>query len=188
MSKYGTTAKVVGWCEYDDNYSEFECEFHSIVVYTDLHEYYKIILKHCFWNYPLHTSIYSEMDLVLLDKDYPALYLDITHVPIKDYYIDLNLIENHNSDNYDGIFKCEVFEFSICEDYWRSNDKNVYKIYKEKFVKYSIGNFRDLIDFEKIIDNKKDIKEELLQVAFHPSRIEYYLEQGIKIGEFDKVI
>jgi hypothetical protein len=42
-----------------------------------------------------------------------------------------------------------------------------------------------MIEMKRIMN---DIKQELLTVAFHPSRIEYYLEQGIKIGEFDKII
>lgn len=39
-----------------------------------------------------------------------------------------------------------------------------------------------------IMDDRKSIQEELLEVTFHPSRIEKYVEQGIKIGEFDKII
>jgi hypothetical protein len=150
MSKYGTTAKVIGWCYGDNDYYEWGYNNCSIVVYTDLHEYYKIILRYCGY------YEWSEMTLQIMDSQ-----IGITHVPIKDYYIDLNLIQIYN---YDYIFKSEVFEFS---------KGNEFKIYEEKFIEYCIEDFSDLIYFDEIIDNKKDYQEELLQVAFHPSRIEY---------------
>jgi hypothetical protein len=111
--------------------------------------------------------------MFIVNVDYDV---NITHFPIKDYYIDLELLCNYN---YDCLFKCNVFEFAKgCE----------FKVYEEKFIEYSMEKTSDLFKFEMIIDNMKSIKEELLAVVFHPSRIEYYLEQGIKIEEFDKII
>jgi hypothetical protein len=97
------------------------------------------------------------MTLKIMDYHYDDI-IGITHFPINDYYIDLNLINKYN---YDYNFKCQVFEFS---------KGNKYKIYEEKFVEYNIKEFKDFIDFESIIDNKKDIHEELLKVALQSSR------------------
>ena len=44
------------------------------------------------------------------------------------------------------------------------------------------------IDYHAIRDRCYIYKEELIEIALHPSRIEQYLEQGISIGELDNYI
>lgn len=44
------------------------------------------------------------------------------------------------------------------------------------------------IDYDTIKKRCNIYKEELLQIALHPSRIEYYLQQGIPFDELDKYI
>lgn len=165
LIKLGTTAKVVGWCKYDNDYYEKGYHNSSIVIHTDLNLYFKIILQYC--------SYYEYSSMIIVGVDFEV---NITHFPIKDYYIDLKLFCNYN---YDCFFKSDVFEFSKgCE----------FKVYEEKFIEHSIKETRDLREFEMLMDDMKSIKEELLEVVFHPSRIEKYLKQGIKVGELDKII
>lgn len=90
MTEYGNTAKVIGWCEFDNDYYEWGYINSSIVIHTDLNLYFKIILQYCSCN------DYSNMFIVNVDYD-----VNITHFPIKDYYIDLKLLCNYN---YDCLF------------------------------------------------------------------------------------
>jgi hypothetical protein len=44
------------------------------------------------------------------------------------------------------------------------------------------------LDYDAIKKRCSIYKEELLQIALHPSRIEQYLQQGISVGELDNYI
>jgi hypothetical protein len=44
------------------------------------------------------------------------------------------------------------------------------------------------LDYDAIKKRCNIYKEELLQIALHPSRIEQYLQQGIPVGELDNYI
>jgi len=140
LIKLGTEAKVVGLCEYDNDYYEWGYHNSSIVIRTDLDLYFKIILTYC--------SYYngSNMSIVSVHNGYSV---NITHFPIKDYYIDLKSITSSENE-----FKCDVFEFACAGQF---------KVYEEKFIKYSMERIVDILELKIIMNNRKRVKEELLR-------------------------
>jgi hypothetical protein len=70
-------------------------------------------------------------------------------------------------------------------------EKNVDKILCYSFFDYENFSVKAHIfelDYEIIEKRCSIYKEELMQVALHPSRIEKYLEQGISVEDLDKYI
>jgi len=65
---------------------------------------------------------------------------------------------------------------------------NDWDVTKKYFKIFSTNPSIFELDYQALKERCAIYKEELIQVALHPSRIEKYLEQGIDLAELDDFI
>jgi hypothetical protein len=185
MTIYGKTAKVIGmFKELFHNDESYINNKHIIVAKSDLDIYITIKLElngnyKYFGLFGVMWASYASLEIENIDIN--IIQYNITHYPINEYIIDLISINNFDND-----YKCDLFEITkigdkekyIIDDTF-SCPMGEYDFNEKLFVDYDIKKRKKLME---------NLKDELLEVTFHPSRISKYLEQGIKIGELDKII
>jgi hypothetical protein len=116
MSKYGTTAKVIGmYKKIQEEGIDFK---HVFICKSDLDKYLTISINYflgyeSFGRYGIMSASYVDLKIEIADED---AFLDITYLPIKEHFIDLISINSSN-------FKCEIFEISYNKEKYRIDDE-----------------------------------------------------------------
>jgi hypothetical protein len=143
MTEYGTSAKVIGMYKDINFLTRGEME-HVLICKTDLNKYITIhLINICAYeSCGRHGIVFqSHLDLEIEEED-EDVFLEITHLPIKEHFIDLTSINRSN-------FKCEIFQ--LFNDFERGDDN-----YPARFREYYTFNedlfaedLKDLDDVEK---------------------------------------
>ena len=105
-----------------------------------------------------------------------------------------NLSENLNAIHLLKNNLDKINWFKLCNN--NKNASEILKLYPEKIQCYSFIDYDNFSIHSSIFDYDYDAikircsiyKEELMQIALHPSRIENYLQQGISVEELDNYI
>ena len=104
-----------------------------------------------------------------------------------------NLCENPNAI---PLLKQHIDKINWFKLSYNKNAHIIFEEYPEKIVCYSFIDYDNFsinspifeYDYDAIEKRCTIYKEELMQIALHPYRIEKYLQQGISIGELDNYI